>query len=232
MRRESRLVIWPDLHLVPDATAPIGTATPPAQIDQVVSLLQMMVPSVQPPGVAGLGAARGTPVVVRLMNEVLLVGVGLLVGEVVGGVVVGGVDPPPLPGVVLSQAMVVTPVPMTWGPGFLNLMAVIPSGTAQPLPEFPRNMVGRASKAALEVWEPPMVTVAHCMYISLFPRRLNQVHATTALPAGRFAGTLKLRAGSGCWLSAGSRLPAAWTGWFPCHEVMTPHLVFLVGLVS
>jgi hypothetical protein len=118
------------------------------------------------------------------------------------------VEDPPLPASVLSQSMVVLPLPTTVGPGFLNLMASTPSGTVHPLPELARNMVGRASKPAFDVSDPPIVTVAHFMYISRLPLLLNQVlhqvrklslingdvmetyQATTALPAGRPSGTL------------------------------------------
>jgi len=86
-----------------------------------------------------------------------------------------GVVGVPLPGFVLSQAMGVIPVPTVVGPGFLNAMAWTPSGTAQPLPEFARNISGRASKAAVDVSEPVISTVAHFMYISRLPSLLNQV---------------------------------------------------------
>lgn len=86
-----------------------------------------------------------------------------------------GVVGVPLPGFVLSQAIGVIPVPTVAGPGFLNAMAWTPSGTVQPLPEFARNISGRASKAAVDVSEPVIWIVAHFMYISRLPSLLNQV---------------------------------------------------------
>lgn len=80
-----------------------------------------------------------------------------------------------VPGMDLSQSMGVTPVPNTSGPGCLNLMAVMPSGTRQPLPELALRIVGRASNAAVDFSLPPIMTDAQRMYISLFPTLLNQV---------------------------------------------------------
>lgn len=93
------------------------TVLPLVQIDQVLLVSQVMVPSAQPPGM--MDATERRRRVVRLMKEVLLVGTG---GVEEGGGGGGGFDPSPLPGVVLSHEIVVTPVPTTCGPGFLNLI--------------------------------------------------------------------------------------------------------------
>lgn len=124
------------------------------------------------------------------------------------------------------------PVPVTWRPGLGKVIST-PSAVVQVSAPmflmFALRISGRELKKVLLPAEPVIFTGAHLIYISRLPILLNQVHATTASPAGRSDGTLNGRV---C-LPEESKLPVVEpAGQFPWKDLMTLKTEALVGGLS